>query len=418
MTENSQFTVWRIVQAVAIVGVLGFFLLETLTLLNPALLFLLLWAVMLPFRGRPGYMGLMVGAAGLTLFWVLSNTGSILAPFILSVVLAYILDPLVDRLERRGLSRSLAVLALIVPALGIVVALGLFLIPAAFREIGELLGAIPILLQRLGDWIEALQTRLLTMGVPVLENLGNRLDAVDSEAVVAFFQERQAELGAWGMETAMGLGRGLGSILTVLGYVILTPVLTYYLIRDWDDLMGRMANLVPVDHREVVVSFASEIDGLVSAYMRGQVTVAAIIGVLTGVGLWLLSFPSAVTIGVIAGVFSIVPYLGVVVTIIPAVFIALVSGNVLISLAKVGVVFATIQVLDGSVISPRIVGDSVGIHPVIVVLAMSLGGYFFGLVGLLIAVPAAAVIKLLVLRGLDTYRASDFFRGDEVSSGG
>jgi predicted PurR-regulated permease PerM len=409
--------VWRIVQAVAIVGVLGFFLAETLTLLNPALLFLLLWAVMLPFRARPGYMALMVGAAGLTLFWVLSNTGSILAPFILSVVLAYILDPLVDRLEARGLSRSLSVLALIVPALAVVVALGLFLIPAAFREIGELLGAIPILLQRLGDWVEALQIRLQNMGVPVLENLGNRLDAVDSEAVVAFFQERQAELGAWGMETAMGLGRGLGSILTILGYIVLTPVLTYYLIRDWDDLMGRIGSLVPLTHREVVISFASEIDGLVSAYMRGQVTVAAIIGVLTGVGLALLSFPSAVTIGVIAGVFSIVPYLGVVVTIIPAVFIALVSGNVLISLAKVGVVFATIQVLDGSVISPRIVGDSVGIHPVIVVLAMSLGGYFFGLVGLLIAVPAAAVIKLLVLRGLDTYRASDFFRGSEASAG-
>ena len=411
MTERGQFSVWSFVQVTAVVGVLGVFLLQTLTLLNPVMLFILLWAVTLPFRGRPGYLPLVSGAAVLTALWVLGNTGSVLAPFFLSIALAYILDPLVDRLQTKGLSRTVAVLALIIPSLLGIAALCIFLIPAAFRQTGELLNAIPVLVQRLAEWLQVVQARLASVDVPIVEDMVSRIEAIDSQAIVAFFQERQEALGTWGWETAIGLGRGLGSVATILGYVVLTPVLTFYLIRDWDIVVRRLSGLVPPARRDVIVGFVSECDHLVSRYMRGQLTVAFIIGVLTGVGLALARFQYAGTIGLIAGVFSIVPFLGIIVTLIPATFIALVSGNVLISLLKVGVVFAVIQVLDGSLISPRIVGDSVGIHPVLVVLAMSLGGFFFGVVGLLIAVPAAAVLKLLAIRGLERYLASEFFLG-------
>jgi len=417
MTERSQFSVWSIVQVTAVVAVLGVFLLQTLTLLNPVILFVLLWAITLPFRGRPGYLPLVSGAAVLTLAWVLANTGSVLAPFILSLALAYILDPLVDRLQTTGLSRTVAVLALIIPSMLIIAALGIFLIPAAFREVGDLLNAIPVLMQRLADWLQLVQARLATVDMPVVEDMVTRMEAVDSEAVVAFFQERQAELGAWGWDTAMGLGRGLGSVATILGYVVLTPVLTFYLIRDWDHVITRVCKLVPPGRSEDFLGFISECDDLVSRYMRGQLTVAFIIGVLTAVGLAIARFQYAGTIGLIAGVFSIVPFLGIIVTLIPATFIALVSGNVLISLLKVGIVFGAIQLLDGTLISPRVVGDSVGIHPVLVVLAMSLGGFFFGVVGLLIAVPAAAVLKLLAARGLERYLASDFYTGADIPSG-
>ncbi|MGY8776591.1 MAG: AI-2E family transporter, partial [Longimicrobiales bacterium] len=143
-----------------------------------------------------------------------------------------------------------------------------------------------------------------------------------------------------------------------------------------------------------------------------------IIGCLTGIGFALLSFPYAASLGLVAGVFSVVPYLGVVFTLVPAIFIALVSGNVLVSLLKVGVVFGTIQILDQSVISPRVVGDSVGIHPVWVVLAMTVGGYFFGVVGLLVAVPAAAILKLLLGYAIELYRDSDFYRGEGSAESG
>jgi predicted PurR-regulated permease PerM len=157
---------------------------------------------------------------------------------------------------------------------------------------------------------------------------------------------------------------------------------------------------------------------MISRYLRGQVTVGLLIGVITWVGLLLVSFPYAGTLALIVAVFSIVPYLGLILSLIPAIFIALVSGGVGVALLKVAAVYGIAQLLEGSVISPRIVGDSVGLHPVTVVLVLSLGGYFFGFVGLLIGVPGAAVGKLLLMRGLHRYRASDFYRGTPVGADG
>lgn len=420
MTERAQVTVWRIVQATAVVVVLGFFLLETLAILNPALLFVVLWAVLLPFRGREGHTALVAISAILTGFWLLSETGTLLGPFVLALVLAYILDPLVDRVAARGLSRSLAVLALMVPAVALLAAVVLILVPAAFGQLGGVLQAAPVLFDRLGRWIELGQQNLLTVDVPLIdgEDIVARLRAVDAAAVVVFLQERQAALAAYVWGGVLGLRRGFGSILTIVGYVVLTPVLTFYLIRDWDRLTAWIAELVPERSRDRFVSFFSECDDLVSSYLRGQVTVAITIGLITGVGLGIVQFPYAASLGVMVGIFSVVPYLGLVVSLVPAIFIALVSGSVGVSLLKIAVVYGVAQLLDGTVITPRIVGGSVGIHPVWVVLALSLGGFFFGLVGLLIGVPAAAVTKLLIVRGLERYRESELYRGSELPADG
>ena len=420
MTERKEFGVWRVVQATGVVVVMSFFLLETLTILNPVLLFVLLWAVLLPFRGRPGHMALLGIAAVLTLFWVLANIGSTLSPFILAVILAYVLDPLVDKLERRGLARGVAVLLLILPSIAVTCVLLFVFVPAAFEHIREILGSVPVLIERVGAWFERSREQLLGLNVPFFDSAEvlAQLRQLDPDAVVELLQERQSAFSAhiWG--GVLGLGRGLGSVMTVVGYLVLTPVLSYYLIRDWDQLKEGLVALIPVDSRDQVVKFGSECDVLVSKYLRGQLAVAAIIGCLTGTGLWLLSFPYAASLGLVAGVFSVVPYLGVVLTLVPAILIALASGNVLASLLKVGVVFGTIQILDQSVISPRVVGDSVGIHPVWMVLAMTVGGYFFGVVGLLVAVPAAAILKLLLGHAIELYLDSDFHRGKGSADSG
>jgi predicted PurR-regulated permease PerM len=416
MTDQTQITLWRLVQATAVVVVLGFFLLETLAILNPALLFVILWAVLLPFRGKEGHSALVTVAAVLTGLWLLSETGTLLAPFVLALVLAYILDPLVDRLEGRGMSRGLAVIALVLPAVASLAAIFLILVPATFRQLGEVLQAIPTLFERLGLWIELAQDRLLTVDIPLFDGVQivEQLRGVDSAAMVEFLQERQAALSASVWDGVLGLGRGLGSFFTILGYLVLTPVLTFYLLRDWDHITSRIADLFPVARRETYVGFFSECDVLVSSYLRGQITVAISIGFITGIGLGLLRFPYAASIGVVAGMFSVVPFLGLVISLIPAVVIALVSGSVGVSLLKIAIVFGVAQILDQTVITPRIVGGSVGIHPVVVVLALSLGGFFFGFVGLLAGVPAAAVTKLLIMGGLERYKSSDFYRGTEV----
>jgi len=420
MSEGSQqLNPWSAVQAAAAILVLGVFLFATREVLNPVFLFLLLWALLLPFRGREGYSTLVTVAGLVTLTWLLSTTGSLLAPFVLSMVLAYALDPLVDALGRKGVSRTPAILLLGIPALGALAVLFLVLLPAALQQLGEVIQEVPVFFQRLAAWVEASQERLLSVNLPLLdeEALLEQLRSVDSDAVVSFVQERREAVGSWLWSSVLGVGRGIGSMFTVLGYVALTPVLTFYLLRDWDGLTAAVADLFPKNRREQLVSFAVEGNHLVSRYLRGQVTVAILIGVLTGIGLGITRFPYAATLGLIVAVFSIVPYLGLILSLIPAVFIALVSGSVVVSLLKVGVVYGAAQLLEATVISPKVVGDSVGLHPVWVVLALALGGFFFGFVGLLIGVPAAAVTKLLIVGGLERYRASYFYRGETVPKG-
>ncbi|MGE0160304.1 MAG: AI-2E family transporter [Gemmatimonadales bacterium] len=415
----TRLSLWQVVEAAAVVLVLGFFLYATRGILNPLLLFALLWAVVLPFRGSEGHAALLTVAGVVTLIWVLSATGSLLAPFLLAVMLAYVLDPLVDRVSRGRISRSLAIVMLALPALGLLAVVFLFVVPAALRELGDVVRQAPVFFQRLVEWLSSLRQRALTMDIPLVDedDLLQRLQAIDANAVVSFLQERMSALGARIWSAVLGLGRGIGTVFTVLGYVALTPVLTFYLLRDWDRLTTSAATLLPEDRRAAIVSFAVDCDRMISRYLRGQLTVAIAMGIITALGLWLARFPYAGMLGLIVAVFSVVPYLGLVLSLIPAIFIALVSGSVLISLLKVALVYGLSQLLEASVISPRIVGESVGLHPVFVLLALSLGGFFFGFVGLLLGVPAAAIGKLLVERALRRYRSSAFYRGEEVLEG-
>jgi predicted PurR-regulated permease PerM len=416
MSERDESSVWRWVEGAAVVLVLGFFLYSMRDLLNPVVLFLLLWAVLAPFQGKRGRLALLAVAGTVTLYWLLTSTGSLLAPFILAIVLAYVLDPLVDRLERRRVSRSVAIAMLIAVAGTLLGGAVVVAVPAAVAQLGSVVEEVPQFVQRVGGWVETVRNRGIGSDIPVVAELLARLERIDAAAVVAFLQERGQELAAWVWDRALGLGRGMRSVVTVVGYVALTPILTFYLLRDWDRLIGLSTRLIPNDRRDTVVAFGRECDALVSRYLRGQVTVSLVLGAITGLGLWIVSFPQAGLLALIVAVFNVVPYLGLILSLIPALFLALVSGSVGLSLVKVAAVYGVAQLLEGSVISPRIVGESVGLHPVTVLLALSLGGFFFGLVGLLVAVPAAAVGRLAVARALARYEASAFYRGPSTET--
>lgn len=408
---------WPWIQAAAVLLVFALFLWSVGEALNPLLLFLALLALLVPYRGVPGRT-LLLGVAGvLTVLWVLTTTGSLLAPFVVALGIAYLLDPLVDRLESRGVHRALAIGLLALPVAGLL-AVGVFVgLPALGQQVAELIDRAPVLLERVARWIGGLRERL--RGMPLVgDELLARLEDIDADGVVAFLEDRRAELANRAWEGVLGLGRGIGSVFTVLGYVVLTPVLAFYLLRDWDRLTEGLAGLLPLDRRAAITSFAREYDRLLARYMRGQITVALTIGLITALGLWVARFPYPFLVGVAVAVFSVVPYLGLVLSLIPAVLIALMSGDVGLSLLKLAVVFGIAQGLEGAVVSPRIVGESVGLHPVWVVLALAAGGFYFGFVGLLLAVPGAVGIKLLVIRGVARWRASDTFRGEASEGNG
>ena len=411
MTEG-RLQIWRVLQAIVALFVFGLLVFGVQELLNPFVLFLILLIVLIPFRRAPGYVLLVSVAAILTMYWLLATTGFLLAPFVLGFGLAYVLDPLGDASVDRRVARSLAIVLLAVPVVGAGVAAVLFGIPALVGQIDELVQAAPELVALVGDWLSGI--REFVVGIPgVDEDVVPDLANLDPEEIVAFLQERREQLASGTWRGVLGLGRGLGSAATMAGYVFLTPILTFYLLRDYDGILARLRGLLPRSREAGVVEFAREYDVLLSRYLRGQLTVALIIGVLTGTLLLVLRFPYAFLLGALAGVMGLIPFLGLVLSIIPAVIIALVSGSVLWSLAKVAFVYGLVQILDSGIISPRVVGDSVGLHPVWIVLALSVAGFFFGFVGLLISVPAAVGVKLVMVRGLERYRSSELYESPQ-----
>ena len=416
MTEG-RLQVWRVLQAVVALFVFGVLLVSVQGLLNPFVLFWILVVVLLPFRGMRGHGLLVLVATILTVYWLLVTTGFLLAPFVLGFVFAYVLDPLVDALVERRVGRTTAIVLLALPVVGAgAVAVG-YWIPALVAQVDELVQSAPELISRVEVWYSGLRERVILAGIPGLdEDAIPDLTALDPEQIVALFQERRERLASGAWRGILGLGRGLGSTATVAGYVFLTPVLTFYLLRDYDRILAWLRGLLPRGREADVVEFTREYDALLSRYMRGQLTVALILGVMTGASLFLVRFQYPWLLGALAGVLGLIPFLGLVLSIIPALIIAVVSGSVLVSLVKVAAVYGSVQILEGAVISPRIVGESVGLHPVWIVLALSVGGFFFGFVGLLIGVPLAVGVKLLAGRGLEQYRRSELYQSTEEST--
>lgn len=392
------------------------FLFSVKMILSPFIAFILLMVLISPWSGTRAHLLTVMCATFLLSIWLLQTLGGLLAPFILAFVLAYILNPLVGKLERRGIKRGLAVAMLFIPTLAILVLAVMFGVPALIEQIQKVAEQTPAALQRLVDTLELWRTRLENSRNPLFKGEGfdRMLQSFSAERVTQWISEQQAEIGRriWG--AVMGVGKGVTVVLSILGYVVLTPVLTIYLLLDFDKLTARAGSLIPRDKRATWIPFVREYDKLLSRYLRGQVLAGLIVGVLTWIGLLVLGFPYPGLVAVVAGVFNLIPYLGLVVSAVPGVLIALMSGNIAASLLKLLIVFGIVQAIDGTVTGPRIVGDSVGLHPVWVIMALAVGSFFFGFVGLLLAMPAAVFIKLIVRDAVARYKESRVFEGEAM----
>lgn len=407
---------WTGVYAVVLVLVLAAFFLSVRDILNPFLLFVLLAVLISPFAGSRTHL-LLVGSAGvLTIIWVLETTGFLLAPFLLALGVAYIFHPILLRMESERVSRTSAIGLLTLPLLGIVALIILVGIPALNHQAARLVGSIPEFVEAGEVKLTELQLELGRRDFPFIDEQAviERIQSIQPDVVVAFLEERRAAIAEAAWRGLVGAGRGLGTVFTILGFLVLTPILAFFLLRDWERILVRMRSLIPRAREEQILAFATEYDRLLARYMRGQLTAAAVVGVLTGIGFWLLGFPYALLLGVTAGVFNVVPYLGLIVSLVPALIIAIFSGSFLLSIGKIALVFGVVQTLDSSVLGPRIVGDSVGLHPVWVILALSVSGFFFGFVGLLLAIPLAVLVKMLLLAGIERYQRSTLFHGRKV----
>lgn len=338
-----------------------------------------------------------LAAIGLALVWVL---GPVLTPFLVAAVLAYALQPAVEALVRRRWPRWLAVPLIETVTLLAILAVLLLVVPVMARE-------LPLMRDRLPELAERLNAFL----APWLGRMGIQ-SSIDGAGIKAFvLKHLSANIDDWAATALSSLKIGGSFVLALVGNAVLVPVVLFYLLMDWDAILGRFRALVPPRFRESVNDFVGECDHVLGQYFRGQLLVMGILAVYYAAALGLAGFDLALPVGVFTGLGVAVPYLGFGLGLVLAVVAAALQFGSVFGFAVVAVIYGIGQVLESVFLTPRLVGERIGLHPVMVIFALLAFGQLFGFVGVLLALPISAVGVVAVRRLRDAYLGSPLFRG-------
>ncbi|OAN77737.1 AI-2E family transporter [Sulfitobacter sp. EhC04] len=346
----------------------------------------------LPIRDQLKYWGI-AAVVFMVALWFL---GQVLVPFLLGGAIAYFLDPVADRLERMGLSRALSTTVITFVAILIFGVMALLVVPTLVNQTASLIETAPRLTQDFTDFMTTRFPALLDED----STLRNSLTSIG-----ATIQERGGQL----LETALA---SFASILNVILLFVIVPVVSVYLLLDWDRMVAAIDRLLPRDHAPVIRQLARDVDKTLASFIRGMGTVCLILGTYYAIALMVVGLQFGLVVGFIAGLVTFIPYLGALLGGALAIGLALFQfwGDWL-SIGLVAGIFAIGQVIEGNVLTPKLVGNSVGLHPVWLLLALSVFGTLFGFVGMLIAVPLAAALGVLARFATDRYKHSLLYLG-------
>lgn len=346
----------------------------------------------LPVRMQLKYWGI-AAAVFAVMLWFL---GDVLLPFVLGSAIAYFLDPVADRLERAGLSRAGATATITVAAILIFVILALAVVPALVEQTTQLVETAPDLFRNLQTFLTTHFPEMMTEGNPVRETLVSLGDTV---------KERGGEL----MNTVL---TSAASVINILMLFVIVPVVAVYMLLDWDNMVARVDDLLPRDHAPTIRHLARQIDDTLAGFIRGMGSVCLILGSYYAVSLWLVGLNFGLVAGVIAGLLTFIPYVGAIVGGGLAIGLALFQfWGEWVWIAAVAGIFVLGQFLEGNFLTPKLVGESVGLHPVWLILALSVFGSLFGFIGMLVAVPVAAAIGVVIRFVVDQYKESRLYTG-------
>lgn len=338
--------------------------------------------------------------AGFSLFLYLFS--AILTPFVAAFILAYLLDPLVDRLERLRLSRLTATCLVLMLFVLLFVVLLLAAAPLLLNQLSAFIARVP-------SYAAKLQMLMSEYGGPLFERFGGEERLKEVQASLT---SGMGEGAKWLAGLVSSLLSGGQAIIGVFSLLVLTPIIAFYVILDWDHMISRIDGWLPLQHRSVVRQLAGEMDRSVAAFLRGQGLICLLLGLFYAIGLSLTGLHFGFLIGIMAGIISFVPYVGSLTGLIVSSGVAIAQfwpnyGMILAVLA----VFGIGQFLEGNVLQPKLLGNAIGLHPVWLMFALLAFGSLFGFVGVMLAVPLAAVIGVLVRFALAQYLASPLFKG-------
>lgn len=333
------------------------------------------------------------------LLWQL---GGVLTPFVAGMAIAYLLDPLADWLERRGASRALATTLLTVLFILVVLGAVLLLVPVVAGQARSLATALPSLIDAGWSWLG-----------PWVEELRHRFDLPTGSELQQGLTSYAGSLGEWATGMLAGLASGGAVLLNIVSLLVITPVVSFYLLRDWDRLVATVDGWLPRDHAPTIRRLLAEIDRSIAGFLRGQLSVCVLLGLFYGLGLAALGIEGGLLVGLLAGLISFIPYVGSIVGFVASITLAAVQFGPTDwwMLGLTAGLFAVGQFIEGNFLTPKLVGERVGLHPVWVIFALLAGGSLFGFLGVMLAVPVAAAIGVLTRFALAQYLASPLYAG-------
>ena len=348
----------------------------------------------LPIRQQLKYWGI-AAAVFFVVLWVL---GDVILPFVLGAAIAYFLDPVADWLESLGCSRAIATAIITITALMIFVVLALLVIPTLVSQTAQLISTAPDMASRL--------QAVLTERFPDLGDANSTIRRSLS-SIAETIQSRGGEV----LNTVLSSFSGVVNAIVIF---VIVPVVAFYMLYDWDNMVAKVDNLLPRDHAPTIRKLASEIDRALAGFIRGQGTVCLILGAYYAIALMAVGLNFGLVVGFVAGALTFIPYVGALVGGVLALGLALFQfwGD-WIWIILVWAIFQSGQFVEGNILTPRLVGQSVGLHPVWLIFALSAFGALFGFVGLLVAVPVAASIGVVTRFAISRYRSSLLYKGIE-----
>lgn len=316
--------------------------------------------------------------------WFVYLLAPVLTPFVASALLAYVGDPLADRLQKLRMPRTLAVVTVFLITFIFLALLILLVGPLIGAQIGALFDALPDIVRQVEQvWLPSIFGWL-------------NIDPGADLGVGPFLAKYGEMFGSWSGKALVSVSKSGGVLAAAVFSLFLIPIVTFYMLRDWDSIVAHLGALVPESQRKTVDELARESDEVLGAFLRGQILVMIGLAMIYSLGLSLVGVKFAIAIGVVAGLVSFVPYLGFVFGIVLAGLTVALEPNPLWNLVGVVATFAIGQLIEGSVLTPKLVGDRIGLHPVIIIFAVAAGGQLFGFFGILLALPAAAVLSVVV----------------------
>lgn len=340
------------------------------------------------------------GLVGIIFFlWLLVVLSPVLTPFIIAALLAYLGDPLIDRLEEKGLSRTISVAVFFIVMLLLCLPLLLIIIPQLEEQSTRLVARFPQFI----NWVqENFLPRLTAI-------LGVDLSSLEMDNIRQVLTQHMQEIGNITSSLLVKLGQSGQIIITWFAYLLLIPVVTFYLLRDWDLLVSKIHDLIPKSYQQLVTELAIQCDSVLAEFLRGQLLVMLAQAILYSLGLWIVGIEAFLLIGFLTGLLSFVPYLGFIVGIGVASIAGFMQFQDLIHLLYIFAVFGIVQTIESVLLSPLLIGERVGLHPVAVIFAVMAGGQLFGFLGVLLALPVAAVIVVLLRRIHRYYLSSELY---------